>query len=56
MTWFGWLLIAYWALTGLLVITKVGKPARPTSPGVAALVVLLCAAFIVGVLTVGVNR
>lgn len=56
MTWFGWLLIAYWATTGLLVITKVGKPAKPTTPALAATVTLLCAAFIVGILTVGVNR
>lgn len=56
MNWFGWLLIAFWVTTALLVVGNVGKPSKPTRPGVAVGVVLINAAFVVGLLTVGTGR
>ena len=56
MNWFGWLLVAWWAVSALLVIGNIGKPSKPTRPSVAVGVVIIDAALIVGLLTVGTGR
>lgn len=56
MNWFGWFLVAYWAVNVLYVVSQVGKPSKPTSGGVAAFAVVLYAGFVVALLTVGTGR
>lgn len=56
MNWFGWFLVAWYAANAIYVITQVGKPSKPTSPGVAAFCVIAFAGFIVCLLTVGTGR
>lgn len=40
MTWFDWLLVAYFAIHTVVTICLVGEPRKPILPGTAALVAL----------------
>lgn len=53
MTWFGWVLIAFWVFGGLNTILIIGKPRVSITPQVAAVAVIIYTLFILGVLTVG---
>jgi hypothetical protein len=55
MNWFGWFLVAWWAASALFVVGNIGKPSKPTRPSVAVAVVIIDAALIVALLTVGTN-
>lgn len=56
MNWFGWLLVAWWAASALFTVGNIGKPNKPTRPGVAVAVVVIDALLIVGLLTMGTGR
>lgn len=56
MNWFGWLLVAWWAVNALLTVARIGKDSKPTEPVAAAVVVLIDAALIVALFTVGTGR
>ena len=56
MNWFGWLLVAWWAISALVTVVYIGKPRKPLEPSVAAIVVAVYAAEIVALLTVGTGR
>jgi hypothetical protein len=53
MTWFGWLLVGLIALGGLLSVGQIGRPREPLTPGTGALIVVLDALLILGVVLVG---
>jgi len=57
LTWYGWLLVILWAVNALHTIDQVGKERKgnPVTARTAMFSVATSAAFIVGVLTVGVN-
>lgn len=50
MHWFLWTLAAWHALGALLVVANVGKPKKPTTGSVAAVIVLIEAAIIAGLI------
>ena len=56
MNWFGWLLVAWWAVSALLTVGYIGKPRKPLVPSTAVVVILIYAALIVGLLAVGTGR
>lgn len=48
MTWFHWLLVAIFALDGLLSIAMINEPRRPTTTSTAIFSVIVCALLIWG--------
>jgi hypothetical protein len=53
MTWFGWLLIAWWFLTALLSVATIGKPRPPPKGEIVAVSLCIQVILVVGVLAVG---
>lgn len=48
-----WFFVAFFFLTAILTITKVGKPSKPTTPGLAAGVVVIDALLIAAIFYFG---
>lgn len=52
-TWFGWLLIAWWLFGVVSLISRIGKPRKPVTFDVAIAGVLIFTALLFGVVFVG---
>ena len=53
MSWFDWVLISYLSLNILTAIRNIGREQKPTTPGVAIGVTILCGLLIAGVVAYG---
>lgn len=53
MTWFGWVVVAWWAISVLMVVANVGKPRKPIEPATAVVAVIVAALLCIGLFTVG---
>lgn len=50
MTWFDYILLAWWALGSLLVIGQIGKPRKTLEPSTAVVVCIINGLFVAGLL------
>lgn len=48
-----WFFVAWVFLTAVMTVASVGKPKKPTTPGVAAWVVVICALIIAAIFYFG---
>lgn len=53
MTWFGWVLLAWWLVGVVLIVADVGKPRKPIRPATGAAAVVMFTLLAVGLVTVG---
>lgn len=49
-SWFDWILLGWWAIGAILTISCIDKPRKPTTPGVAILVLIINVALTLGLL------
>lgn len=53
MPWYAWLVTALVGVSTLVTIGSVGKPRKPTTPGIAVAVVVVNGLFVWGVVALG---
>jgi hypothetical protein len=53
LTWFGWVLMAYFIYATLLVINRVGKARKPLEPNAAVIATVISGFIIAGILFIG---
>jgi hypothetical protein len=53
MTWFGWLVVAYWSANALGSVALIGRKREPITPGVAIGLIVVYALLIWGLIAVG---
>lgn len=53
MNWYLWFLAGWFLLTAVVTVSRVGKPSKPTTAGIAAGVVVIDALLIAGIFAFG---
>ena len=53
MNWYLWFLVAWFLLGAVMVVANVGKPRKPTTPDIAAIIVVIDALLIAGIFVFG---
>lgn len=53
MTWFGWVVLAWWLWALVRLVRDVGKPRKPITPAIGAAAVVIFTLLAVGIVTIG---